>query len=194
MHKAILKISVQVRHAVIHAFIHRHPTQVFHVPNSWLIHIEWAHEEPGAETGKCAAARRSCCLVTAPQHPTQGLLVPGPLTLLRAQPAPLHAPGHSQWWPAYGPPAAGQTQNTYTMGLPSSEYGVCGGWRGGQGPDSAPGSSCLQIRWSSLLWTGGEATLHQECPCRGDHLLTKIQNGQLWGGRHIWSLTQVKPV
>lgn len=114
MHKAILKISVQVRHAVIYAFTHKHPTQVLCVLDSWLIHVKWAHKEPGAETGECAAARRSCCLVTVLQHPTHSVLAPGPLTLLRARPAPLHVPGHSQWWPAYGPPAAGQTQHIQT--------------------------------------------------------------------------------
>lgn len=179
MHKAISPISVQVRHAFT-AFTdtpHSPP-----VPNCGSS-IEYEHRRSPNE-GKCAtAARRPCCLVTAPQHPTQGLL--------RRQAA---YPSESSAQllctlqsllnddQLTGPPA-GRTNTEHTFHeLQSSEYAVCV-----RGLNLAPGSSCLQTRWSSLLCGLEEATLHQECPWRGGHLLTKIQNGQLWVGRHIWS-------
>ena len=37
----------------------------------------------------------------------------------------MYVPNRSRRYEEERPPAAGQTQNTHTMGLPSSEYGVC---------------------------------------------------------------------
>lgn len=161
MHKAILKISVQVRHAVIHAFIQRHPAQVLRVLDSWLIHVKWARKEPGAETGQCAAARRSCCLVTPHTAAWHWARLPfrelGPLlctfqvTLDDDQ-----LTGHLRR----------DKHNTYTHRGPAScESGVVG-W--GMDP-SAPRRPCLQIQPSPFPVDWREPALHQ--PMGGDQRL-----------------------
>jgi hypothetical protein len=94
--------------------------------------------------------------------PTGGLLARGLLTLLRAQPAPLHVPGHSQWWPTCGPPAAEQTVHTHC--------GACRLCVGDRGWELGPVSPQRFLStYSMLLITADwwEATCPQECPYSG---------------------------